>query len=85
MFTDIILTMKEMIINYFKDLLMKILDQILSLFKPLMLQEQYKYYKELLTSAFECIKLSGNTYNWDVDPVYYADITEAITSTNEEC
>ena len=43
--------------------------------------------KELLISAFECIKLTGNAYkyDWDVDPVYYADITEAITSTNEEC
>jgi hypothetical protein len=62
---------------------MKILNNILSLFKPLILQEQFAYYQQLLLNCQECFNL--NKYDWNMDDVRYADITEQITSTNDEC
>lgn len=83
MFLDMIKSIKDLIIKYFTDLIMKILDNILSLFKPLILQEQFGYYQQLLLNCQECFNF--NKYDWNMDDVRYADITEQIISTNDEC
>lgn len=85
MFIDIIKNVKDTIIEYFQDMIMNEINELIRQFSPLVLAEQYKYYKDLLASCLECIKLNRNEYDWAMDDVQYADITEQITSTNDEC
>lgn len=89
MFGDIINAIKNEIVEYFKEIMMEILNELLRQLAPLRLQEQYEYYKKLLTSCVDCVKIHGiqydwmGDYDWMEDAVNYADIAaNEITSDN---
>lgn len=84
MLGDIINAIKNEIVEYFKEIILEILNELISYIMPLKLQEQYRYYKQLLTSCADCVRLNGlPQYDWMEDAVNYADIEAEVNSLGD--
>lgn len=83
--SDIIKTVRDNILEYFKNEMMDILSKLTKSLAVKLTLEQYQYYIALLTHCTDCLKLHGNEFDWEQADVNYADITELNQEVNQEC
>ena len=82
---DIIKTVRDNILEYFKNEMMDILSNLTKDLAIKLTLEQYQYYITLLTHCTDCFKVHGNELDWMQDDVNYADILELNQELNQEC
>ena len=82
---DIIKTVRDNILEYFKNEMMDILSNLTKELAVKLTLEQYQYYITLLTHCTDCLRIHRNELDWIQDDVDYADITELNQELNQEC
>lgn len=82
---DIIKTVRDNILEYFKNEMMDILSNLTKSLAIKLTLEQYQYYITLLTHCTDCLKVHGSELDWTQDDVNYADILELNQEVNQEC
>lgn len=86
MLASIIRAIRDMLIEYLVRELMKIVGELVNEVAAKINIEQAQYYARLIKKLIECFRNRGNTYDWQMDNVDYADIYEEESEpTNSEC
>lgn len=85
MLVDIVKTVRDNILEYFKNEMMDILSNLTKKLAIKLTVEQYQYYIDLLSHCTDCFRLHRNELDWAQDDVNYADITELNQELNQEC
>lgn len=85
MVVAVIQSVKNEIMDWFISELNAIVKEIAMQLSTKLILEQYQYYVDLFTRCIECLKLHRHEYDWAMDDVNYADITEMAEYSGEEC
>ena len=85
MIVELIQSVKNAILDWFIEQLNTLIKELASQLATRLVLEQYQYYIDLLKRCISCIKIHGKQYDWVMDDVDYADITEITEYTSEEC
>lgn len=85
MIIELIQTIKNAILDWFIQELNALIKELASQLATRLVLEQFQYYVDLIKKCVSCIKLYGKQYDWAMDDVNYADITEITNYVGDEC
>lgn len=80
MLVQIIKMIRDLIIKFLLDYLKELLQPLIDMLAQKMVIESIQYYKELITQLIKACRLKrGNSQDWNIDDVDYADILQTET------
>lgn len=80
----IIRDIRDQLLKFLTEMVMDIVKDLIKELTAVMAMEQLQYYKKLVESCMECIKVMNRSNDWAMAQVDYADIQEPSTEESQD-
>lgn len=80
----IIRDVRDQLIKMFTEIIMEIVKDLIKELTAVMAMEQIQYYKKLIESCMECVKIMMRSNDWTMAKVDYADIIPSSTEESQD-